>query len=326
MRKYRIKYDEDNAIVKAKYWIKRNTVANHGIVITSKQRRIYQEVTGYYIPTLLQNGMQSYAINYAKWLCKVQQPSGAWLSFDLKNESIFNTGQVLRGLVAIYDLLPEVKENMLRGADWLISNINTDGRLVPTKGTAFSEGINSELIHVYCLPPLCEISQKTGVSIYKECAERSLKYYKKTFWADIINFNYLSHFYAYIIEAMVDLGEDKIAEAAMKKIKKMQREDGAVPAYKNVKWICSTGLFQFAIIWFKLGHYTEGKKAFEYAVSLQNKSGGWFGGYPPYKMGILSELMKKHITYFPNEEISWAVKYFFDARYYKSKLENKMQN
>lgn len=251
---------EDIAIKKAKRWIKRNTVDNHGIVITSKQRRIYQEVTGYYIPTLLHNGMRQEAINYAKWLCEVQQSSGAWLSFDLQNESIFNTGQVLRGLVAIYDFFPEVKENMLRGADWLISNISSDGRLIPTKGTIFAEGINSELIHVYCLPPLCEISKKTGIKIYRKYCEKCLNYYKKTFYKDIINFNYLSHFYAYIIEAMVDLGEYKIAEEAMKKVKKLQHFNGAVPAYKNVHWICSTGLFQFAIIWFKLGHYKEGKK------------------------------------------------------------------
>lgn len=326
MYKRKLKHKVNNAIVNAKHWIKRNTVANHGIVITSKQRRIYQEVTGYYIPTLLQNGMVSEAINYAKWLCKVQQPSGAWLSFDLKSESIFNTGQVLRGLVAIYDLLPEVKNNMLRGADWLISYISTDGRLAPVEGTTFIEGVNSELIHVYCLPPLCEISQKTGIKIYKEYAKRSLKYYKRTFWTDIINFNYLSHFYAYVIEAMADLGENKIAEAAMKKIKKIQRVDGSVPAYKNVHWVCSTGLLQFAVIWFKLGYYKEGYKALKYAISLQNKSGGWYGGYAPHKLDILSNLMREQITYFPNEEISWAVKYFFDAIYYKEKLENELKN
>lgn len=322
MARYKSKSNkEENSVLRAKRWIKRNTIANNGIVITSKQRRIYQEVTGYYIPTLLQNGMQEEAVKYAKWLCKVQQPNGAWMSCDLKNESVFNTGQVLRGLVAIYEMLPEVKDNLLRGADWLISQMADDGRLVPTEGTTFVDGINSELIHVYCLPPLYEISQKTGFLKYAKCAKKSLKYYKQNFWMDILNFNYLSHFYAYVIEAMVDLGEIKIAERAMKKIKKIQRLDGAVPAYKNVHWICSTGLFQFSIIWFKLGHYIEGKKAFEYAVGLQNESGGWFGGYSAYRLGLLSVLMKEKITYFPNEEISWAVKYFFDALYYKNKLE-----
>ena len=42
------------AAQKARKWIKRNTVQGKGIVITNKQRKIYQEVTGYYIPTLMQ--------------------------------------------------------------------------------------------------------------------------------------------------------------------------------------------------------------------------------------------------------------------------------
>lgn len=58
-------------VKRAKRWIARNTVANQGIVITSKNRRIYQEVTGYYISTLLQQGMYDEAVNYTKWLCKV---------------------------------------------------------------------------------------------------------------------------------------------------------------------------------------------------------------------------------------------------------------
>lgn len=43
---------------------------------------------------------------------------------------------------------------------------------------------------------------------------------------------------------------------------------------------------------------------FNYACKLQNKSGGWYGSY-------LSEENENEInTYFPNSEISWAVKYF----------------
>jgi len=191
---------------RAKRWIRRNTVANQGIIITSKNRRIYQEVTGYYIPTLLQCGMRTEALNYAKWLCKVQRPDGAWLSHDRKYESVFNTGQVLRGLAAIYEYMPEVKDNMLRGSDWLISNMDEEGRLRPTDGTTFVEGTNSELIHVYCLPPLREISRKLGISDYEQCVKKSLEYYKRVYMDDILNFNYLSHFYAYVVEAMVYLG------------------------------------------------------------------------------------------------------------------------
>ncbi len=84
------------------------------MVITSKQRMIYQDATGYYILTLLQWGMEERAIKYAHYLYCIQEKSGAWLDGSQTRESIFNTGQVLRELVAIIDILPEVKDNLIR--------------------------------------------------------------------------------------------------------------------------------------------------------------------------------------------------------------------
>lgn len=37
-------------------WIKRNTINGNGITVTSAQQLVYPEVTGYYIPTLLEWG------------------------------------------------------------------------------------------------------------------------------------------------------------------------------------------------------------------------------------------------------------------------------
>lgn len=315
-----------NAAYKAREWIYRNTIQNKGIVITNKQRRIYQEVTGYYIPTLLQWGMRDLAIEYASYLCDMQQPSGAWMNNNETLESVFNTGQVLRGLLAITDIFPSSKEHLIKGCDWLISNMNDEGRLVATKGTIWSDiGFNTELIHLYCLPPLRDTGLKYGITKYVDASDKILHYYKKEYTDDILNFNYLSHFYAYILEALYDLGEISIVKMAMKKIERMQRTDGAVPALKKCNWVCSTGLFQLAIVWFKIGDFKRGDKAFDYAVSLQNKSGGWYGGYPaklnlPLGKSIKYAINEK-ITYFDNEEISWAVKYFFDAMYYRSKCE-----
>lgn len=313
------------AAQKARKWIDRNTIQNKGIVITSKERIIYQEVTGYYIPTLLQWGMRDKAISYAKYLCEIQEKNGAWLNGEQKNPSVFNTGQVLRGLFAIADIYPEAYEHLIKGCDWLISNMDEKGRLTPTEGTTWVEGVNSELIHLYCLPPLLYVGEKYKREDYINAVHKIKKYYMDNYKGNIDNFNYLSHFYAYIIEALVDLGEKQIAQNAMNKIKKLQKMDGAVPAFKDCNWVCSTGLFQFAIIWFKLGDWKRGNKAFDYAVSLQNKSGGWFGGYNAYIRMPNGKKIKyagdETVSYFPDQEISWAVKYFFDALYYRELVE-----
>lgn len=47
-------------------WIQNNTIDGKGITVTSKKRVIYPEVTGYYIPSLLQWGEKELAYNYAK--------------------------------------------------------------------------------------------------------------------------------------------------------------------------------------------------------------------------------------------------------------------
>lgn len=314
------------AAYRARKWISKNTIQNKGIVITSKQRTIYQEVTGYYIPTLLQWGMREEALKYTHYLCNIQEESGAWLDGTQQRESVFNTGQVLRGLVVMIEIAPEIRENLIKGCDWLISNIDDNGRLVSTPGTVWSKsGINSELIHLYCLPPLRDAGIILGKKEYLDAVERVKSFYISQYMEDIENFNYLSHFYAYVLEALVDLGETELAAKAMKKIEKIQRIDGSVPAYKDCTWVCSTGLFQLAIVWFKLGNWDKGNKAFDYAVSLQNASGGWYGGYCSkirlHNKTVKLHLLKETVSYFPDEEISWAVKYFFDALHYRENVE-----
>lgn len=313
------------AAQKARKWVKRNTVQGKGIVITNKQRKIYQEVTGYYIPTLMQWGMRDEAIAYSEYLCGIQEKDGSWLDYTQTRSSVFNTGQVLRGLYEVADIYPNAYEHLIRGCDWLISNVKEDGRLAATEGTSWSDGFNSELIHLYCLPPLLYTGKKYGRTDYVEAVHKVKKYYIREYKQDIENFNYLSHFYAYIMEALVDIGEIDIVKNAMSKVEKLQKVDGAVPAFKSCDWVCSTGLFQFAIVWFKLGDWKHGNKAFDYATSLQNETGGWYGGYPASLRFLGNKRVPYSITeeisYFPNEEISWAVKYFFDALHYREKLE-----
>jgi malonyl-CoA O-methyltransferase len=75
--------------------------------------------------------------------------------------------------------------------------------------------------------------------------------------------------------------------------------------------VCSTGLFQYAVIWYKLGDLARADRAFNAACRLQNGTGGFYGSYGP------------GANYFPDEEIGWAVKYFLDALWLKVKTSFK---
>ncbi len=297
-------------------WIYRNTVKHKGIINHTGLKKPYPEVTGYYIPTLMRWGHRDLAVSYAKWLCGIQKEDGSW--YDTRDVSpyVFDSAQILKGLLSVRDIYPEADGSIKRGFEWILSNMEESGRLTTPDIREWGRGKEcSELIHLYCLSPLIEAGKLFGIKRYAACAEKILHYYKNNHRKEIMNFSLLSHFYAYVMEALVDLGELEMAEEAMADIAKLQNEEGAVPAYKDVHWVCSTGLFQLAVVWYRIGCIENGNRAFAYACRLQNPSGGWYGSY-------LTEYVEgEENDYFPTGEISWAVKYFLDALYYKNLAE-----
>lgn len=310
---------------KACQWIMANSIKKEGIINNTSLRKSYPEVTGYYIPTLLKWGFRDLAFSYARWLCSIQHENGAWYDTEDKDPYVFDSAQILKGLLAIREAGLDVDKQIIKGCDWIVSNMNDEGRLItPSKKEWGEDGVCSELIHLYCITPLIEAAEIYGKQEYKKAAEKIKNFYLENYKQDILNFNFLSHFYAYVMEALCDLGEIDLAKEAMEGIARSQRDNGMVPAYKNVEWVCSTGLFQLAIVWYKLGELERGNRTFEYAVQLQNESGGWYGSYPTHDNPKVSDFTQ-YPNYFETSEISWAVKYFLDAVYYKCKLEFEIQ-
>lgn len=304
-------------------WIKNNSINDSGIAVTSKQQIIYPEVTGYYIPTLLEWGYKDLALNYAKTLRTMQKPEGAWYDSGNNQPYIFDTAQILKGLIAIYPLIPEVKTNIIKGCGWILSNMTEEGRLKPAFENCFPEddSFYSELVHTYCLTPLMDASKLFNKPEYEKSAVKIKDYYIANYKQKILNFNLLSHFYAYVMEGLLDMGETELIKEAMHNIEKFRNKKGGIPGLNNVDWVCSTGMFQLALVYYKLGELEKGNELFEYTCSLQNKSGGWYGSYPISFINNYFTFGNKKAHYFPNEEISWANKYFLDALTFKEKLE-----
>ena len=103
--------------------------------------RPYPETTGYLIPTLLRlegrvpgREFRKEAVGLGEWLLSIQMDSGAWQGglYPARGEakpSIFNTGQILAGMAALYDATGEARwlEGAGRGADWLAAGVNQKG-------------------------------------------------------------------------------------------------------------------------------------------------------------------------------------------------------
>jgi malonyl-CoA O-methyltransferase len=112
-----------------------------------------------------------------------------------------------------------------------------------------------------------------------------------------------------VMEALCELGEFDLARTGMADVEKLQKPDGSVAAYPDVDWVCSTGLAQYAIVWYHLDKPERAERAIRYLETIQNKSGGFFGSYG------------KGAKYIAGGEISWGPKYFLDA--WKMKLDRE---
>src|SRR5690349_1074889 len=82
-------------------WIRRHALAGGGIAVSSKQHVSYPEVTGYFIPTLLALGERDLARAFSEWLVRAQRPDGAFAGPGMDETFAFDTGQVVRGWVAL---------------------------------------------------------------------------------------------------------------------------------------------------------------------------------------------------------------------------------
>lgn len=294
-------------IDEAIHWIQRNTLRGQGIIIHSRQRVCYPEVTGYFIPTLLAAGLRDLAQQYARWLMTVQKADGSFGGGGNEASFAFDTGQVIRGWAELVSQMPELEQPLRRACDWLIKTADAQtGRLAtPAPGGAWSLGRHGEVsegIHLYVLRPLERAGEALREKRYQSFARKSLSYYLKQ--VPLTNFtapNWLTHFYAYAQEALVELGCEDVARRGMSEAARFQQPNGAVPGYSNATWVCSTGLAQLAQVWYRLGEIERADRAMQFLASLQNPSGGFFGSYGP------------GADYFPAAEISWAAKYTIEA-------------
>jgi malonyl-CoA O-methyltransferase len=233
----------------------------------------------------------------------IQQPDGSFSGPEKKISYPFDTGQVIRGFLASLHDMPSCAINIHKACDWIITQIGSDGRLaIPSTGSWIHWA--DERIHLYILPPLIEAGKKLNEPKYIKAAYQIFDSYKKE---DLAKFNILSHFYAYIIEALCEIGEIELAERAIAEILGLQSRTGSIPAYPNVGWVCSTGVAQFAVVLFRLGHREQAESALSYLENLQSQGGGFCGSYG-YGANYLSE-----------QEISWTVKFFLDAYLWRVK-------
>lgn len=280
----------------AMQWLHRHELESGGIRACSRHQNSYPEVSGYLVPTLMQFGEREMAKRLTRWLLCIQCPDGSYPDPDHGVPHLFDTGQVLRGLLAAADTVDGAKIAAIKAADYLCSQMVDDGCL------GFGDQYNGqvpETVMLYVLPPLNEASLKLGLPKYAQKAKACLKYYLGH--EDLLKTATLTHFLAYEIEALIDLGHAEEVALLLDHLRGMQAPDGAVRAKDGVEWVCTPGLAQLSICWSKTGQWQAAEAALEWLHAEFRATGGLRGG------------IGKGATYFPDAEIPWAVKFTMDA-------------
>jgi len=336
----------DRALAELIAWIIRAQRTEGGIAayysVLTGYSESYAEVTGYIIPTLYdfarthhaEDALQA-ADRATEWLLSIQFSSGAFaggLHGEVAQPSIFNTGQILQGLVRAWKETGSAKtrDAALAAGDWLLMMQQQNGSW-SGKG-AYQGGAHTYYSMVAWA--LAQLAEQSGEERYGLASEKNidwvLSHLKPNGWIDGINLqghpNYL-HFVAYIIQGVLECAllrhrrdaVEAIAIPAWVLLRKFENRKDLPGAFENdftsgQRFTCLTGNAQMSCTWLRLFEVTGDLRYLNAALKIDEllkerlpmsgasgARGGVSGSYPIWG------------AYQPFRYISWGCKFLADA-------------
>jgi hypothetical protein len=314
----------------------------------------YPEVTGYIVPTLYDfarmagdDGVLVAAERATCWLLSLQMPTGAFpggLAGDEAQPSVFNTGQILQGLVRAHAETnrAEILQAATTAGDWLVKMQQPDGSW---SGPAAYQNV-AHTYYTMVAWALAELSESSADHHYSLAAERNLdwvlSHFRPSGWIDGINLrghpNYL-HFIAYVLQGVLECGirrrrSDAIEAVAksswvlLRKFETSKFLPGAYEAdFKNgYRFTCLTGNAQMSCVWLRLFEVIDDLRYLNAALKMNEMlkeliaprgrrgiAGGVSGSFPIWG------------RYQPLRYISWGCKFFADALLLEQRLTQSFE-
>ena len=314
----------------------------------------YPEVTGYIVPTLYDlaratgdDRCTAAAERATRWLLSLQKSTGVFpggLHGAKEQASVFNTGQILQGLVrALAETRrPEILQAAIFAGDWLVEMQQADG-------SWSGPGAYQARAHTYYSMvawSLAELSARAGDDKYGNAAERNLNWvlshWKPSGWFDGINLrghpNYL-HFIAYVLQGVLECGRlrrlddavQKVAKSAWVLLRRFENGKYLPGAYeadfkRGAQFACLTGNAQMSCVWLRLFEITGDLRYLNAALKMnemlkrlvltegrRGTEGGVSGSYPVWG------------AYQPLRYISWGCKFFADALMLEQQLMRSLR-
>lgn len=302
----------------------------------------YPETTGYIIETFFdyfhltgKDKVKSRAINMADWLISIQNSDGSIMDSYFKKKMVFDTGQVIFGLIKAYEETSneEYLAAAINAGNWLIRVQEEDG--------SWKKFAVNNIPHTYYTRvawSLARLHNATSETKFLEAALKNIRWaisrQEENGWFNDVSFTLtnhnkpFTHTIAYTMRGILEVGlytkEKHFVESVLKAVRNLVRviqNDGFVSGTYDSTWrgdksfCCLTGAAQLAIILFKVYLATNNE---EYLITAKNINkylktrqqlrlrdeqiyGAIPGSWPIWGKYI-------HFTY-PN----WAPKFFIDA-------------
>jgi len=303
----------------------------------------YPETTGYIIVTCLEAAarlddpeLAARARQLSDWELSVQMPEGAWqsgLATTTPVPAVFNTGQVIQGLLAAYRAFGQTRylEAAARGGHWLVRNQDADGAWRRHTYRSFPNSYSTRVAW-----PLLDLATVTSERRLRQSAVDYLQWATRcqdeSGWLDRCTLEpgepALTHTLGYAMEGFLEsgvlLGEErwvrvaeKTAEALMRRYEVRGHLAGAYDRgwRGDHSYACMTGCAQVALVWCRLyqlrgdsRYLNAALKLNDFVTSHIDLSSRWleFRGAVKGSQPVWGHYMTFRLP-------SWAVKFATDA-------------
>lgn len=339
------------ALGKAASWLMSAQKANHdggmgSYHLISKWSSSYPETTGYIIPTLIHYGERynkqeaiDSAIRAADFLLKIQKVSGGWQGGRMdenKQEIVFNTGQIIRGMIAAFEHTGDKKyvHAASKAGLWLSDIQHPEGywqiHALMEKARVYDTFVDVPLLKLFKITGEEKlrktaiqnldwvISKKMLVNGWFEDCDNTIKRNDKP----------ILHTIAYTLDGLIDssliLKDDRYLKSAVNgadKLREIFLSRGFLKGRYDSNWngseyLLCTGSAQMANVWLKLyrvyhdkSYLTAAQRMISLLIFIQSRGfietedtlGAIPGSFP---------LWGRYEPFaFPN----WATKFFCDA-------------
>ena len=304
----------------------------------------YPEVTGYIIPTFWdvaqafeRPDLAERAVRMSDWELSLQRDQGGWEGeYEGQGQPmvVFNTGQVLRGLLRSWEQTGESRylDAAVRGGRWIADMQEPDGSWARANFKGMRRVYDS-----YVAAPLAMLWRATGDERYRDAAARNIAYvlseqHANGWFANADNSPYytdtpVTHTVCYTIDGLIEVGQlledDEAIRAGERAADELLHRAEIWPrlyARVNSEWrpaaryVCLTGAAQLGIIFMRLyarsadtRYLNTSLKLVDFLAWVQrlngvgtSRRGGIAGSYPIWGL------------YCPLKYPSWATKYFVD--------------